>query len=45
MSWIADQGSPDRDYGYTKAFVKKLVKELGTEAGWNRLIGTSPRRR
>jgi hypothetical protein len=36
--------SMHRDYGYTKAFVNKLVKELKSETGWRNLIGTEPRR-
>jgi hypothetical protein len=34
-----------RDYGYTPAYVNKLVRELRTEAGWRRLINTEPRLR
>lgn len=32
-----------RDYGYTQAYVKKLVKECQTEAGFRALLGTAPR--
>jgi hypothetical protein len=32
-----------RDYGYTDAYVKKLVRECRTEAGLRKLLGTAPR--
>jgi hypothetical protein len=31
------------DYGYTKAYVNKLVRDLKTEAGWRGLLNTTPR--
>jgi hypothetical protein len=31
-----------KDYGYTAAYVKKLVRELGTEIGWRSLLGSEP---
>ena len=31
-----------KDYGYTNAYVKKLVRELGTETGWRSLLGVEP---
>ena len=31
------------DYGYTKAYMAKLVRECGTEAGFRSLLGTAPR--
>lgn len=31
------------DYGYTKAYVKKLVRECQTEEGFRTLLGTAPR--
>jgi hypothetical protein len=32
-----------RDYGYTPAYVNKLVRELKTESGWRKTIGTEPK--
>jgi Domain of unknown function (DUF3644) len=34
--------SMHRDYGYTKAFVSKVVRELKSEEGRHNLIGTDP---
>jgi len=31
------------DYGYTQAYVNKLVRECKTEAGFRKLLGTAPR--
>ena len=32
-----------RDYGYTKAFVNKLVRLLKTARGWREFFGEEPR--
>ncbi len=32
-----------RDYGYTQAYVEKLVRDCGTEQGFRDLLGTAPR--
>jgi hypothetical protein len=34
-----------RDYGYTTAYVNKLIRELKTENGWRKVIKTDPRAR
>jgi hypothetical protein len=31
-----------KDYGYTAAYVEKLVREIKTEPGWRKIIGTDP---
>lgn len=31
------------DYGYTQAYVEKLVRDCGTEQGFRNLLGTAPR--
>jgi len=31
------------DYGYTAAYVKKLIRECSTEGGFRKLLGTTPR--
>lgn len=35
--------SRHNDYGYTEAYVKKLARELATEAKFRALLGTAPR--
>ncbi len=35
--------SRHNDYGYTEAYVKKLVRELSAEAGFRALLGMAPR--
>lgn len=37
--------SRHNDYGYTQAYVKKLVKDCSTEAGFRRTVGLPPRDR
>lgn len=32
-----------KDYGYTRAYVDKLVRECATEEGFRKLLGTAPR--
>src|SRR4051812_45492925 len=32
-----------KDYGYTEAYVAKLVRECKTEAGFRKLLGTAPK--
>lgn len=32
-----------RDYGYTEAYVNKLVRECKSEAGFRKLLGTAPK--
>jgi hypothetical protein len=35
--------SRHNDYGYTQAYIKKLVKDCSTEAGFRRTVGMAPR--
>ncbi len=32
-----------KDYGYTAAYVEKLVRECSTEEGFRKVLGTAPR--
>lgn len=34
-----------KDYGYTEAYIKKLVRECSTETGFRRVVGKGPRQK